>query len=187
MPGLKAGPTCDAGPAAGPARSYNGFMAALELDQRGVVVTCPQCGKKNRLTFDRLGQEVRCGQCKQALPPVSVPLEVTSTADFDLLVSRASIPVVVDFWAPWCGPCRMVAPELAKVAARANGRFLIVKVNTDVLGDLGERYRIRSIPTLAVFADGRLAASEAGARPAEAIEAFVTQAASAALAAKPAH
>jgi thioredoxin 2 len=154
-------------------------MASLELDQRGIVVTCSNCGQKNRLAFERLAESVRCGQCKQPLPAISTPLEAQSTDDFDLLISRGSIPIVVDFWAPWCGPCRMVAPELVKVAARANGRFLIVKVNTDVLADLGERYGIRSIPTLAVFAAGRLAARSAGARPAADIEAFVTQAASA--------
>ena len=99
-----------------------------------------------------------------------------STADFDRLVASASIPIVVDFWAPWCGPCRMVAPELAKVAARAAGRFLVVKVNTDVLNDLGQRLKIRSIPTMAVFSGGREAARTAGARPASDIEAFVNQA-----------
>jgi thioredoxin 2 len=162
-------------------------MADLELDQRGVVVACSHCGKKNRLAFERLAEAVRCGECKQPLPPVSTPLEAGSTADFDRLVSQASIPIVVDFWAPWCGPCRMVAPELVKVAARANGRFLIVKVNTDVLADLGERFGIRSIPTLAVFIGGRVAARTAGARPAADIEAFVIQAASAAPAEKSAH
>jgi thioredoxin len=84
--------------------------------------------------------------------------------------------VVVDYWAPWCGPCKMVAPELQKVATRQAGRFLVVKVNTDALGDLGERFRIRSIPTLAVFAGGREVARTAGARPASDIEAFVEQA-----------
>jgi len=105
-------------------------------------------------------------------------MEIHSTADFDRLVARASIPVVVDYWAPWCGPCRMVAPELKKVAARQAGRMIVVKVNTDELPDLGERYGIRSIPTLAVFADGQEAARSAGARPAEQIEAFIAQASS---------
>ena len=151
-------------------------MSAAEFDDRGLVVACPSCGQKNRLTYDRLGDAVRCGKCKNALTAPSVPLEISRTSDFDRLVARASIPVVVDYWAPWCGPCRMVAPELQKVAARQAGRLLVVKVNTDELTDLGERFGIRSIPTLAVFAGGREVARTAGARPAEDIEQFVMQA-----------
>src|SRR4029077_12400426 len=102
---------------------------------------------------------------------------VARTADFDRLIASASLPVVVDFWAPWCGPCRMVAPELEKVAARQAGRFIIAKVNTDALPDIGDRFRIRSIPTMAVFAEGREVARTAGAPPAPDIEAFIQQAA----------
>jgi thioredoxin 2 len=152
-------------------------MAHADFDDRGLVVACPACGRKNRLTYERLGVPARCGQCKQDVQLPSSPLEIGSTPDFDRLVGSASIPIVVDFWAPWCGPCRMVAPELAKVAARAAGRFLVVKVNTDVLNDLGQRLNIRSIPTLAVFSGGREVARTAGARPAADIEAFVQQAA----------
>ena len=151
-------------------------MAAAEIDERGVIVACRNCAKKNRLAYDRLGHPVRCGQCHQDLSAPSVPLEMGSTADFDRLVADANIPVIVDYWAPWCGPCRMVAPELQKVAARQAGRMLVVKVNTDVLTELGERHRIRSIPTLAVFSGGREVARTAGARPAEEIESFIKQA-----------
>ena len=150
-------------------------MAALELDGRGIVVSCPACGQKNRLAYDRLDASVRCGKCKAELSGVSTPLDVTTSDDFDQLLSHATVPIVVDYWAPWCGPCRMVAPELAKVAARANGRFLVVKVNTDVLNDLGQRFGIRSIPTMAVFKDGREVKRTTGARPAADIEAFVAQ------------
>jgi thioredoxin 2 len=86
----------------------------------------------------------------------------------------------VDYWAPWCGPCRLVAPELQKVAARQAGRAIVVKVNTDVLSDLGQRFGIRSIPTLAVFEDGKEIARETGARPAPEIEAFISRARAAA-------
>jgi thioredoxin 2 len=151
-------------------------MSALTLDNRGVVVTCPQCGQKNRLTHERLGDEVQCAKCKTKLPPPAEPIEVTSSADFDALIAHSSLPVIVDYWAPWCGPCRMVAPELQKVAARQAGRFLIVKVNTDELNDLGQRFGIRSIPTMAVFAGGREVGRTAGARPASDIEKFVEQA-----------
>ena len=151
-------------------------MATGELDDRGVVTACPACGQKNRRAYDRLGEAMRCGQCKQELPPMASPVEVGSSADFDRLIAEASLPVVVDYWAPWCGPCRMVAPELEKVAARQAGRFLVVKVNTDALADLGQRYQIRSIPTLAVFAGGREVARTSGARPAPEIEKFIEHA-----------
>src|SRR5262245_1666808 len=148
-------------------------MAAVIFDDRGLVVACRQCGTKNRLAYQRLGETMRCGQCKTALAAPSEPIEMGSTADFDRLIAHSSIPVVVDYWAPWCGPCRMVAPELAKVAARAQGRFLVVKVNTDELSDLGQRFGIRSIPTLAVFSGGKEVKRTTGARPAPDIEAFI--------------
>jgi thioredoxin 2 len=150
-------------------------MDALELDDRGILVACPSCAQKNRIAYTRLEESVRCGKCQTPLSTPTKPLEVASTADFDRLISHASIPVVVDYWAPWCGPCRMVAPELAKVAAKSGGRFLVVKVNTDQLPDLGQRFGIRSIPTLAVFLAGREAGRISGARPAADIEAFVAK------------
>jgi thioredoxin 2 len=148
-------------------------MAALELDDRGLLVVCGSCGQKNRLAHERLGGAVRCGKCKNDIPTPASPLDVQTVEDFDRLVARASVPIVVDYWAPWCGPCRMVAPELEKVAARNAGRLLVIKVNTDILTELGERYGIRSIPTMAVFAKGRELSRTAGARPAKEIEEFV--------------
>src|SRR4051794_22301008 len=100
------------------------------FDDRGLIVTCPVCSTRNRLLYERLGQSVRCAQCKNALSAPDAPLEMASSADFDRLIAHASVPVVVDYWAPWCGPCRVVAPELQKVAARQAGRALVVKVNT---------------------------------------------------------
>jgi thioredoxin 2 len=150
-------------------------MAALELDDRGLVVACGSCGQKNRLLYEQLGSRIRCASCKNGLSAPAVPLDVGTSADFDRLIGRSSIPVVVEYWAPWCGPCRMVAPELAKVAARQAGKVLVVKVNTDVLDDLGQRFGIRSIPTMAVFAGGREVGRTTGARPAADIEAFIAQ------------
>jgi thioredoxin 2 len=152
------------------------MATTVELDDRGIVVSCASCSKKNRLLYERLGEAVRCGQCKEPLTAPGVPIELHASADFDRLVARSSLPVVVDYWAPWCGPCRMVTPELQKVAARQAGRLVVVKVNTDELSDLGSRFNIRSIPTLAVFAGGKEVARTTGARPANDIEAFVTQA-----------
>ena len=110
--------------------------------------------------------ETRCGKCKTALPAAAEPVEVHNEREFDALVRDATNPVVVDFWAPWCGPCRMVAPELARVAAANAGRLVVVKVNTDEVPELGERFRIRSIPTMAVFRGGKEIARTSGAMPA---------------------
>lgn len=151
------------------------MASALTLDDRGVLTSCPACGARNRITYPRLESQARCGKCGQPLGHPDAPIDVRSVERFDELVRAASIPIVVDFWAPWCGPCRMVAPELEKVARGAAGRLVLVKVNTDQLPELGERFRVRSIPTLAVFRGGREVGRMAGARPAPAIEAFVAQ------------
>jgi thioredoxin 2 len=155
--------------------AYNQIMAVIELDQRGLIVPCAACGQKNRLAFERLGQAVRCAKCKHDIGAPDTPIEMQTSADFDRLVAQSSLPVVVDYWAPWCGPCRMVAPELQKVAARQTGRVIVVKVNTEELTDLGQRFGIRSIPTLAVFSGGREVGRSSGARPAAEIEAFIEQ------------
>lgn len=151
-------------------------MGPLKLDKRGVLIPCPSCGKTNRLPYASLHKTPRCAQCKTPLPRPTTPIEVPSADVFDALTGASSLPIVVDFWAPWCGPCHMVAPELEKVAADARGDFLVVKINTEALPDIAERFRIRSIPTMAVFRDGREVTRTAGARPAADIQAFVRQA-----------
>jgi thioredoxin 2 len=149
------------------------MASGAEFDDRGIVMICPSCGQRNRLVYGRLTDTVRCGKCKTALTAPAAPLEIRNSAEFDRLIANASIPVIVDYWAPWC---RMVAPELEKVAARNAGRWLVVKVNTDVCTDLGERFRIQSIPTLAVFSGGREVARTSGARPAADVERFIADA-----------
>jgi thioredoxin 2 len=146
---------------------------SASLDDRGVVVSCASCGRTNRLLYCALDKQTRCGHCKAPLTAPSSPIPVPSTAAFDAAVAGSARPLVVDFWAPWCGPCRMVAPELEKVARANAGRWLVLKVNSDEQDELGVRYRIRSIPTLTVFDGGREVARLAGARPASEIEQFV--------------
>jgi thioredoxin 2 len=148
----------------------------LPIDDLGIRIPCPSCGRTNRLAFAHLDKTGRCAACKHALASPGHPIEVSSAKAFDQLIAHAPVPVVVDYWAPWCGPCRAVAPELEKLARAQQGRWIVAKVNTDVLSDLGARFGIQSIPTMAVFAGGREIARTTGARPATEIQAFVEQA-----------
>ncbi len=149
---------------------------SLAVDEKGVIAACSNCGQKVRTAYERLGEGVRCARCKTDIPAPSEPIEIPSTALFDALISASALPVVVDYWAPWCGPCRMVAPELKKIAAAHRGRLVVAKVNTEALQDLAMRFGIQSIPTMALFSGGREVSRTVGARPAAGIEAFIDQA-----------
>ena len=139
---------------------------ALTLDDAGVVMPCEACGKPNRIRFERLRAKPRCAACKREMASPAAPAEIRTARQFDNAVRTASVPVLVDFWAPWCGPCRAVAPEVEKVAYAMRGQLLAVKVNTDALPELGARFGIRSIPTLAVFSNGVEVERVSGAIPA---------------------
>jgi thioredoxin 2 len=151
-------------------------MSTLRSDREGVIARCPSCGKSNRLRYENLSRAIRCGNCRTALPPPAEPVDAADAAAFDTIVQQTPVPVVVDFWAPWCGPCRMMAPELETAARGMAGRALVVKVNTDAVPELGERFRIMSIPTLAVFRQGREVSRVSGVRPAAEIEALAARA-----------
>jgi thioredoxin 2 len=136
-----------------------------------VEVTCAACSRPNHLPAARLQDKARCAACKAPLLPLNRPLNISSAAEFDELVKNAKAPVLVDFWAAWCGPCRMVAPELEKLASSHAGRTVIAKVDTDAQPELSARFGIQSIPTMIVFRDGREAQRLSGAMPASAIAA----------------
>ena len=149
---------------------------AVSADAKGVVLECRQCGRKNRIPYDKLGERGQCGSCGADLPSLTEPVNVASEEAFVNLIQTASLPVVVDFWAPWCQPCLMVAPEIARVAASNAGRFVVAKVNTEDLQELAAKLVIQAIPTMAVYRGGREIARVTGARPARDIEAFVQRA-----------
>jgi thioredoxin 2 len=136
-----------------------------------VHVVCAHCNSINRVPGDRLGQGPKCGKCGNVLFEAK-PFELT-TAAFNLQIEKSDIPLVVDFWASWCAPCRMMAPEFEKAAASLEPEARFAKVDTESEQGLAARYNIRGIPTMIVFKGGRELARQSGAMPAKQIEQFV--------------
>lgn len=126
-----------------------------------LVRSCSVCGQKNRVPAIRLADTGRCGACKSPLSPVNEPLEV-DPGQLDEITQSARVPVLVDFWAAWCGPCRMSAPEVARTAKDMAGRAIVVKVDTERYPELAAKYNVRGIPNFIVFYGGRLLTQQAG-------------------------
>lgn len=147
----------------------------MTLDITGVLIPCSSCGTQNRLKYQSLERATKCGKCRAALPFPAQPIDAPDARVFDAAISQSSVPVVVDFWAVWCGPCHMMAPEIDKVAQHTAGRSLVLKVDTDANSQLSQRYQIRGIPTIIIFSGGKEATRASGVQPAANIEQMVAQ------------
>ena len=132
-----------------------------------VLVPCPRCGALNRVPVSRLSAGPTCGKCKAPLF-TGAPLAADAVA-FDRHVLKGSLPVMVDFWAEWCGPCKAMAPAFAQAAGKLEPQMRLLKLDTEAVPEIAQRYRIQSIPTLILFKGGREVARQAGAMPAQAI------------------
>ncbi|HEY7511281.1 MAG TPA: thioredoxin [Vicinamibacteria bacterium] len=125
------------------------------------VRACPSCGRKNRIPVTHLADTGRCGACKAELPAVGEPIDA-DPAFFDEVVRSAKVPVLVDFWAEWCGPCRMAAPEVKRTAGNMAGRALVLKVDTEAHPELAARFNVRGIPNFLILKDGQVVAQRPG-------------------------
>ena len=152
-----------------PSRPSGGSAASPPMADR-LHVACPHCNAVNRLPRERRRDDPSCARCGRAL--LDGRVAVLTEADFDAIVGRTELPVLVDFWAPWCGPCRAMAPQLERAATQLKGDVLVAKFNSDESLSLAQRYQLRSIPTLILFQGGVERRRHSGALQAEDILRF---------------